>query len=133
MSYRRWSLLAMILAPAISQAQSRPRSTVTIPIRKEHPDTVHDTVRVVRVDTVHLTIFQSVLHTDTLVRVDTVRDSCSRAIIPIPIPIPLPRRGHGGTEAAAIVTPEPSTWILTGTGLVVLLVASWFRNRKEEK
>src|SRR5262249_30666473 len=131
------ALVLAVAAPRAVRAQAQPRSSVPIPIRKEQRpvvrvDTVHDTVTVtvVRVDTVR--VVESTLRVDTLVRVDTLRDSCSRGILPIPIPVPLPRGGgHGGVGAeAAMVAPEPDTLVLVGTGISALVALSHFRRKK---
>jgi hypothetical protein len=130
----RSALLAAALvasSPLVVQAQAT--SSVRIPIKKEKPRpapvVLHDTVTILRVDTV------LVVRVDTLFRTDTLRDSCSRAIVPIPIPIPLPGdRGHTAvTEAATqsvTVTPEPATFLLVGSGLAGLTLISYFRRSK---
>ena len=126
-------------APTV-RAQVPARSSVVIPLKKEKAPnakviTVHDTVTMVRVDTVR--VVERVVHTDTVFRVDTLRDSCSRALVPIPIPIPLPG-GHDHAEQpltptpgiATSVAPEPETFVLMGTGLAAIVVFARFRRKK---
>ena len=122
-----------------ARAQSPARSTVVIPLKKEKATakvvTIHDTVTMVRVDTVR--IVQTVVRTDTVFRVDTLRDSCSRAALPIPIPIPIPIDHHGESPPATLeptpttsVAPEPATFVLVGSGLAAVLGLARYKKRK---
>ena len=119
----------------VTQA-AQPTSSVRIPLKKEKQSaskviTIHDTVTMVRVDTVRLV--QTVVRTDTVFRTDTLRDSCSRAAFPIPIPVPIPLDHRHETPAAVpqvSVTPEPETFALVGTGLAGLVGLSYYRRRK---
>ena len=122
-----------------ARAQTPARSTVVIPLKKEKAPaakviTIHDTVTMVRVDTVR--VVQTVVRTDTVFRVDTLRDSCSRAALPIPIPIPIPIDHHGESpptiEPAPTVSvaPEPATFVLVGSGLAAMLGFARYKNRK---
>jgi hypothetical protein len=116
------------------------RSTVVIPLKKEKTPprkviTIHDTVTMVRVDTVR--VIQTIVKTDTVFRVDTLRDSCSRAAMPIPIPIPLPidhyRQGPPASldpTPTASVAPEPATFVLVGSGLAAVFGFARFKKRK---
>jgi hypothetical protein len=123
---------------ASARAQTPARSTVVIPLKKEKAPaakviTVHDTVTMVRVDTVR--IVQTVVHIDTVFKVDTLRDSCSRAFIPIPIPLPIDHHGHNQPATldptpVATVTPEPETFVLVGSGLAAVIGVSRFKKRK---
>ena len=129
----------VILSVSSAQSQAPARSSVVIPLKKEKAPaskvvTIHDTVTMVRVDTVR--IVQTVVHTDTVFKVDTLRDSCSRALVPIPIPIPLPL-DHGHDQPATLdpipatsVAPEPETFALVGTGLAALIGLARFRRKK---
>jgi hypothetical protein len=147
MRFKLGILCAAILTTSVglghatsAQAQTPARSSVVIPLKKEKAAsekvvTIHDTVTMVRVDTVR--IMQTIVHTDTVFRVDTLRDSCSRAAFPIPIPIPLSiDNGHGPPatlDPAPIttsVTPEPETLVLVGSGLATVLSIGRFRRRK---
>ena len=130
-------IAAMVSMARIASAQATPRSSVVIPIGKEKAPpvkivTIHDTVTMVRVDTIR--VVQTVLRTDTLFRfrTDTLRDSCSRGLIPLPLPIPI-----GSSEPVfptvtgeVSVAPEPETFMLVGTGLAGLLaIARYFRRK----
>ena len=99
-----------------ARAQNPTRSTVVIPLKKEKASakvvTIHDTVTMVRVDTVR--VIQTVVRTDTIFRVDTLRDSCASAALPIP------------TSAA----PEPATFLLVGSGLAAVFGFARYRKRK---
>jgi hypothetical protein len=113
---------------------------VVIPLKKEKAPpgkviTIHDTVTMVRVDTVR--VVQTIVKTDTIFRVDTLRDSCSRAALPVPIPIPLPIDHHSEAPPATVnptpvasVAPEPATFVLVGSGLAAVLGVGRFRKRK---
>jgi hypothetical protein len=106
---------------------------VRIPLKKEKPRlttvTIHDTVTVVRTDTVRI------VRVDTLFRTDTLRDSCSRAVVPFPGPIPVPVHrerevvSQGATESLS-VAPEPGTIFLVGSGLAGLTLLAYFRRGK---
>jgi len=138
------SLLALAGCLAVgtsgrARAQTPVRSTVVIPLKKEKAPlskviTIHDTVTMVRVDTVR--IVETVVRTDTIFSVDTLRDSCSRAAVPIPIPIPLPidhRHEEPTTPTPTTITavaPEPETFVLVGTGLATLIGFARYRRRK---
>jgi len=122
-----------------ARAQTPARSTVVIPLKKEKATaakviTVHDTVTMVRVDTVR--IIQTVVRTDTIFKVDTLRDSCSRAALPIPIPIPIPIDHHSENPStflptpAASVAPEPATFVLVGSGLAAVFGFVRYKKRK---
>jgi hypothetical protein len=122
-----------------ARAQSPARSTVIIPLKKEKATakvvTIHDTVTMVRVDTVR--IIETIVHTDTIFRVDTLRDSCSRAAWPIPIPIPIPIDHHSESPPAtfeptpaASVAPEPATFVLVGSGLAAVFGFARYKKRK---
>jgi hypothetical protein len=123
-----------------ARAQAPARSTVVIPLKKENTQaakiiTIHDNVTMVRVDTVR--VVQTVLRTDTIVRVDTLRDSCSRAALPIPIPIPLPIDHHSQSPPATFepttatsIAPEPATFVLVGSGLAMVVGFARYKKRK---
>lgn len=123
-----------------ARGQKPARSSVVIPLKKEKTPagkviTIHDTVTMVRVDTVR--IVQTIIKTDTIVRVDTLRDSCSRAALPIPIPIPIPIDHHSESPPATVsptpftaVAPEPATFVLVGSGLAALLGVARYKRRK---
>lgn len=124
-------------APRVD-AQKPARSSVVIPLKKERPAegkivTIHDTVTMVRVDTVK--VVQTVV--DTIVKVDTLRDSCSRGAFPLPIPVPIPLDHHVQNQPATLdpgiptsVAPEPATFVMVGTGLVAMLGFSWYKRQK---
>ena len=123
---------AVVLLTIASSLSAQATSSVRIPLKKAKPPValtpIHDTVVVVRVDTVR--VVETVYRTDTLFRTDTVRDSCSRGAMPIPFPIPIPI-DHGSSAAIPTsVTPEPQTLFLVGTGLSGLIAVSYFRRRK---
>jgi len=122
-----------------ARAQTPARSSVVIPLKKENATnakviTIHDTVTMVRVDTVR--IVQTVVRTDTIFKVDTLRDSCSRAALPIPIPIPLPIDHHAENPPAAFepiptsAAPEPATFLLVGSGLAAVFGFARYKKRK---
>jgi hypothetical protein len=129
-----------LVRPSRAGAQTTARSSVIIPLKKEKAApqkvvTVHDTITMVRVDTVR--IVQTLIHTDTVFRVDTLRDSCSRAAFPFPIPVPRPI-DHGHNQPPTVdpapietsVTPEPETFMLVGTGLAATVAYSRYKRRK---
>ena len=121
-----------------ARAQTPARSTVVIPLKKEKASakvvTIHDTVTMVRVDTVR--IIQTVVRTDTIFRVDTLHDSCSSAALPIPIPIPIPIDHHTQNPPAAFepiptsAAPEPATFLLVGSGLAAVFGFARYKKRK---
>jgi hypothetical protein len=136
------------LAPVVrASAQTPARSSVVIPVKKEKAAsaktiTIHDTVTMVRVDTVR--VVEAVVRTDTVFKVDTLRDSCSSGGFLIPVPIPLSFNHHdtsfqpatldpGGIPTPAIptsVTPEPETVVMVATGLAAMIGFSWYKRRK---
>ena len=133
---------------AHAQAASQQR----IPLKKEpvkkevqRVDTVwvHDTVTITRVDTVRLgaALFDATplpprIDTLTLTRVDTTKN-CRDLFLPIPIPIPF-GRSHNDPGPSPLnpaspsfsVTPEPSTIVMVGAGLVAV---GLFARRKKSK
>jgi len=126
--------------PSTVRAQTPPRSSVVIPLKKEKTPaakviTIHDTVTMVRVDTVR--VVETIFKTDTIFKVDTLRDSCSRRAMPIPIPIPIPLDHHTESPPATTtptpftaVAPEPATLVLVGSGLVAVLGFARYKKRK---
>jgi len=121
-----------------ARAQKPVRSSIVIPLKKEKAAdakiiTVHDTVTMVRVDT--LKVVQTVV--DTVFRVDTLRDSCSRGAFPLPIPVPIPLDHHVQGPPAVLdpamptsVAPEPATFLMVGTGLAAMFGFSWYKRQK---
>ena len=111
------------------QAQSNPR----IPIVKERrpPVVKVETVTVVRVITDTITRYvPGPLSIDSFFVHDTVRRGTR--VIPLPIPIPLSKDCAVAAIAAVVepdatVTPEPATWLMVATGLVIILVVARFR------
>lgn len=140
-TFRRAALAGCCLLGHLSsaRAQTPARSTVIIPLKKEKTPaakviTVHDTVTMVRVDTVR--IIQTVVRTDTIFKVDTLRDTC-RAALPIPIPIPIPIDHHSESPPSSVsptptasVAPEPATFVLVGSGLTAVFGYARFKKRK---
>ena len=143
---RALSVCALVCLCA-SSSGAQVASQRRIPLKKEpgrRVDTVwvHDTVTVTRIDTVRLAP-PSLLETplppriDTLMRVDTTKD-CRDLFFPIPIPIPLGRTGHNDPAlplapgASVNVTPEPTTIVMVGAGLVAVgLIARRKKSKKE--
>jgi PEP-CTERM motif-containing protein len=140
------SALACLCA---SNSAAQVASQRRIPLKKEprHVDTVwvHDTVTITRVDTIRLAaatpFFDAApvvprIDTVTLTRVDTTK-SCRDLFLPIPIPIPFGRTTHDNPIAAlppstsVNVTPEPSTIVMVGAGLVA--VGLYARRKRSKK
>ena len=130
--------ICIVAAAPSARAQKPARSSVVIPLKKEKAAdaktiTVHDTVTMVRVDTVK--VVQTVV--DTVFKVDTLRDSCSRGAFPLPIPVPIPLDHHVQGQPAILdpamptsVAPEPATLVMVGTGLAAMLGFSLYKKQK---